>query len=88
MILRPSTLSDGSYAFRLGVDVTKRKGAQQRRTGLHLDVLAAYQRHYGSTTQREDAATELGMDLATFRAALDDARRSGFDIEAAPSPEH
>jgi hypothetical protein len=51
-------------------------------------VIAAYERHYGSTTQREDAAAELGMDVVTFRAAVDDARRSGFDIEAAPRREH
>lgn len=68
--------------------MTKRKNEQQRRTRLHLDVMGAYQRHSGSTTQREDAAAELGMDLATFLAVLDHARRSGFDIEAAPSPEH
>jgi predicted DNA-binding protein (UPF0251 family) len=65
--------------------MTKRKSAFERRIRLHLDVIEAYRRHYGSTTQREQAAAELGMDLATFRAALDDARRAGFDIEAAPN---
>ena len=65
--------------------MTKRKNARERRIRLELDVLAAYQRHYGSTAQREDAAADLGMDLAAFRLHLEEARRSGFDIEAAPS---
>jgi hypothetical protein len=68
--------------------VTKRKNDWERRLRLHLDVIEAYQGHYGSTTQREQAAADLGMDLATFRAALDDARRAGFDIEAAPNPDN
>ena len=66
--------------------MTKRKNAQERRIRLLLDVLAAYQRHFGSTTQREDAAADLGMSLEAFRLHLDEARRSGFDIEAAPKP--
>jgi hypothetical protein len=49
-----------------------------------LRVLKAYQRHYGSTTQREDAAVDLGMDLQTFKTELDNARLLGFDIEARP----
>ena len=65
--------------------MTKRKSASERRVRRELDILQAYQRHYGSTTQREDAAAELGMDLATFRAVLEDARRHGVDIEAAPT---
>jgi hypothetical protein len=64
--------------------MTKRKSASDSRIRLELNVLHAYQRHYGSTTQREDAPAELGMDLGTFRAVLDDARLHGFDIEAAP----
>jgi hypothetical protein len=75
-----------SLLLRHGGRVTKRKNAQERRTRLLLDVLEAYQRHFGSTTQREDAAADLGMDLGTFRLHLDEARRSGFDIEAAPKP--
>jgi len=67
--------------------MTKHKSASQRRTRLHLDVLDAYQRHYGSTHQREEAAADLGMELATFRAALDGARLAGFDIEAFPARE-
>lgn len=61
-----------------------RLASQDRRIRLSLDVLAAYQRHYGSTTQREDAARDLDIDLETFRDLLEQARRSGFDIEAAP----
>lgn len=64
--------------------MTRRKSASESRLQLELDVLNAYQRHYGSTTQREDAAADLGMELATFRAVLDDARLHGFDIEATP----
>jgi hypothetical protein len=64
--------------------MTRRKSARDIRIRLELDVLHTYQRHYGSTTQREDAAADLGMDLASFRAVLDDARLHGFDIEAAP----
>lgn len=64
--------------------MAKRKFAWRRRLQPEFDVMQAYQRHYGSTTQREDAAAELGMDIATFRAILDKARRHGFDIEAAP----
>jgi hypothetical protein len=66
--------------------VTKRKNANERRLRLLFDVLEAYRRRYGSTTQREDAAAELGMDLDAFRLLLDEARRMGFDIEAAPEP--
>ena len=61
-----------------------RPSSRDQQIRLQLDVLAAYQRHYGTTTQREDAARELGMDLRTFRGQLEGARRSGFDIEAAP----
>jgi hypothetical protein len=46
--------------------MTRRKSPGNPRGRLELDVLDAHQRHYGSTTQREDAAAELGMDLATF----------------------
>jgi hypothetical protein len=66
--------------------MARRKSANEIRMRRELDVLHAYQRHHGSTTQREEAAAELGMDLATFRVALDEARRHGFDIEAAPEP--
>jgi hypothetical protein len=61
-----------------------RPTSRDQRIRLQLDVLHAYQRHYGTTTQREDAARELGMDLETFRGLLAGARLSGFDIEAAP----
>ncbi|SDN47313.1 hypothetical protein SAMN05660199_00073 [Klenkia soli] len=64
--------------------MTRRKSATERRTASALAVVDAYGRHRGATTQREDAAADLGMGLPTFRAALDDARRLGFDIEAAP----
>ncbi|SDN47569.1 hypothetical protein SAMN05660199_00079 [Klenkia soli] len=64
--------------------MARRKSATERRTALALDAVDAYRRHRGRTTQREDAAANLGMDLPTFRAALDDARRLGFDIEAPP----
>jgi hypothetical protein len=50
-----------------------------------LAVLSAYRRHVDSPTQREDAAAELRMDLETFREALDDVRRSGFDTEGRPT---
>ena len=76
----------GPLLPRDGGRVTKRKSAQERRTRLLLDVLETYQRHFGPTTQREDAAADLGMDLESFRLHLDEARRSGFDIEAAPKP--
>jgi arginine utilization protein RocB len=66
--------------------VTKRKNARDQRLRRLLDVLAAYRRHYGSTTQREEAAADLGMNLEDFRELLEKARRSGFDIEAAPDP--
>jgi hypothetical protein len=51
-----------------------------------LAALDAYQRHFGSTTQREDAAADMGVDLATFRELLDGARWLGYDIEARPRP--
>lgn len=62
----------------------RRLTSQDRGIRLSLDVLAAYQRHSGSTSQREDPARDLGIDLETFRDLLERARRSGFDIEAAP----
>jgi hypothetical protein len=62
----------------------RHRSALDRRVARELSVLKAYQRHYGSTTQREDAAAELGMDLGEFRELLDGARRHGFDVEARP----
>ena len=62
----------------------RHKSVPDQRTEIALRVLEAYQRHYDSTTQREDAAGDLGMDLATFRTKLDNARLLGFDIEAKP----
>ena len=66
--------------------MTKRKTTQQQRRRRRLDALEAYRRHYGSTRQREEAAADLGMDLDEFRALLDETRRMGYDIEAAPDP--
>lgn len=59
--------------------VTKRQTPQQERIRRHLAVVAANEKHARSTTQREDAAAELGMTLPDFVAALDEARRMGFD---------
>jgi hypothetical protein len=65
--------------------MTRRKSPAEKRRRLRLEVRHAYQRHFGSTTQREDAAAELGMDLATFRELLEEERLYGFDVEAAPT---
>jgi hypothetical protein len=46
--------------------MSKRKSIERSRLRLEFDVLHAYQRRYGSTTQREDAAADLGLDLASF----------------------
>jgi hypothetical protein len=64
--------------------MSKRKPNECSRLRLEFDVLHAYQRHYGSTTQREDDAADLSLDLASFRSVLDHARRLGFDIETPP----
>lgn len=62
----------------------KQKSTRDLRLRRELEVLHAYQRHRESTTQRENAAADLGMDLETFRSILEDARLHGFDIERAP----
>jgi hypothetical protein len=54
---------------------------------MHLAVVAANEKHARSTTQREDAAAELGISLPDFVAALDEARRMGFDIQRYPPDE-
>ena len=64
--------------------VTKRKTPQQERVRRHLAVVDANEKHARSTTQRDDAATELGMTLPDFVAALDEARRMGCDIDRYP----
>lgn len=56
----------------------RRKTPEKQRLRKSAAVTAPYRRHAGSTTQREDAATELGLDLATFQAALIEARQMGF----------
>jgi hypothetical protein len=43
----------------------RRRGALDRQIARELTVLKAYQRHFGSTTQREDAAAELGWTSGT-----------------------
>lgn len=63
----------------------KIKSGRDIRLQQELKVLHAYQRHFGSTNQREAAAAELGMDLETFRAVLEEARLHGFDIERRPA---
>jgi hypothetical protein len=62
----------------------RRKSVLDLHVEMALRVVKAYQRHYGSTTQREDAAADVGMDLQTFKAELNNARLLGFDIEARP----
>lgn len=64
--------------------VTRLKSVGERRLGLALRVVAAHENHARSTTQREDAAAELGMSLADYRVALDMARRLGFDVDHLP----
>ena len=64
--------------------MTRQKSVRDIRLRQQLEVLHAYKRHHGSTTQRENAAADLGMDLETFRAVLEDARLHGIDIERAP----
>lgn len=71
----------------LGAMTRKRKRHKSdldRKTVTAPRVVDAYQRHYGSTTQREDAAADLGWDLATFKVELNNARLLGFDIESRP----
>ena len=60
------------------------KSLREARLRAHLQALHAYQRHRGSTTQQENAAADLGMDLVTFLSILEDARRNGFDIDRPP----
>jgi hypothetical protein len=64
--------------------VTRRKSQSEQRVRTALDVVHAYQAHYGSTTQREQAAADLGLELRDFIKALEFARKLGFDVEARP----
>ncbi len=58
--------------------MTRRKTPEEQGLFRYIAVVAAYRRHSESTTQREDAAADLGLDLPTFKDALDEARRMGF----------
>jgi arginine utilization protein RocB len=62
----------------------RHRGRTEQQTADRMAALDAYQRHFGSTTQREAAAADMGLDFATFRQLLEGARRLGFDIEARP----
>ena len=74
-----------AWPFRRTVlSVTRRKTPEQERIRWHLAVVAANEKHARSTTQREDAAADLGLTVAEFVAALDEARRMGFDIDRYP----
>ena len=66
--------------------MTRRKSPYEQRLKVLLAVIHAHEKHYGSTTQREEAAADLGMDLSEFREALDEARRRGFDVDRKPRP--
>lgn len=66
------------------LSVPRRKTPQQERTGRCLAVVAANEKHARSTTQREDAAAELGLSVSEFVAALDYTRQMGFDTDRYP----
>jgi hypothetical protein len=58
--------------------VTRRKTPQEQRRRLYLAVADAYRRHANSTTQKEDAAAELNLDLPAFITALAKTRQAGI----------
>jgi hypothetical protein len=58
--------------------VNARKPAIDPSIARCVAVTQAYRRHAGSTAQHEAAASELGLDEATFAAWLEEARRSGW----------
>jgi hypothetical protein len=58
--------------------VTRRKTPPEQRRRLYLALAEAYRRHADSTTQKEDAAAELGLEVSAFIAALADTRQMGF----------
>jgi hypothetical protein len=64
--------------------VTRRKTPREERVRRYLAVVDANERHARSTTQREDAAAELGLTVPDFVEALDEARRMGFDNDRYP----
>ena len=63
----------------------RHKSALGNRLEMAGRVMKTYQRHYGSATRFEDAAADLGMDLQTFIAELNNARLLGFNVEARPN---
>jgi hypothetical protein len=66
------------------INVTRRKTPQEERLRRYLAVVAANEKHARSTTQRDDAAAELGLTVSEFVATLDDARRMGLDTDRYP----
>ena len=58
--------------------MTRRKSALDQSIARCIAVTEAYRNHAQSTRQREEAAAELGLDEATFKAWLVEARRMGW----------
>lgn len=58
--------------------MTRRKSALDQCTARCIAVTEAYRNHALSTRQREQAAAELGLDEATFKAWLAEARQMGW----------
>ena len=79
------TLDCTIQSFRRWIAMAQRnRNRTQQRIARELEAVDVYQRHFGSTTQREGAAAELGLDLLAFLVLLEGARRLGVDIEARP----
>ena len=58
--------------------MTRRKTPAEQRRRLYLAVADAYRRHANSTTQKEDAAAELNLELPAFISALAETRQAGI----------
>ena len=57
--------------------MTRWKSATDQRIRRCVEVAKAYRAHATSTRQKEEAATELGLDLAAFEDRLAEARQMG-----------
>lgn len=64
--------------------MTRRKTPREKQLARCLDVVEAHEKYARSTTQREDAAEELGMRVPEFLEWLDRARLLGFDVDRYP----
>jgi hypothetical protein len=58
--------------------VTRHESATDKRIARCLSATKAYREHAQSTRQREEAAEQLGLDIATFNDWLAEARQMGF----------